>query len=78
MKSKKIKDACDNEVANRKARVEKIAKILEAIKYPTETDRLQAVLGFSRSSLTESEIEQIMAPGKPDYLAGQVYKKGVF
>jgi hypothetical protein len=57
--------------------VEKISKILEAVKYPTETARLEAVLSFSRSTISESEIERIMAPGKPDYLAGQIYRKGI-
>ena len=65
-------------MADRKARVGKIAKILEAVKYKTETDRLEAVLSFSRSSLTEGEIEHIMSPGKPDYLEGQIYKKGLY
>jgi hypothetical protein len=72
----KLKSSCEE--SNRRARVEKIAKILEAVKYKTETDRLQAVLSFSRSKLTEGEIEDIMSPGKPDYLAGQEYRKGVY
>ena len=76
--SKEVKDACDSEIANRKARVEKIAKILEAVKYKTETDRLEAVLSFSRSTLSESEIAHIMAPGKEDYNTQQIDKKGMF
>jgi hypothetical protein len=72
----KVKEACEE--SDRRARVEKIAKILEAVKYKTETDRLEAVLSFSRSKLTEGEIAHIMAPGKEDYNTGQVDKKRVF
>ena len=53
----KLKNACEE--TDRKARVQKVAKILESVKYPTETDRLEATLSFARSTLNEQEIEQL-------------------
>ena len=72
----KLKSACEE--SDRRARVEKIEKILEAVKYPDETTRLEAVLAFSRSSMTEAEIERIMAPGKEDYMQDQLTKRGLY
>ena len=48
------------------------------MKYPTETDRLEATLSFARSTLNEQEIEQLVKPLRPDYLAGQEFRKGVY
>ena len=60
------------------SRVDCISHILEGVKYKTESDKAQALISFAKSTMTIEEIERIMAPGKLDYLAGQVYKKGVF
>ena len=60
----KIKECSESD---RKARVAKVTKILETVKYPTESDRLAAVLSFSRSKLSESEIESLAVTMRPDY-----------
>jgi hypothetical protein len=82
----KVKSACEEseksniyaiDESDRKARVEKIAHILEAVKYPTSEDRLEAVLSFSRSTLNEQEIEAVVKRLRPDYLEGQIYKRGI-
>ena len=75
-KEDKIKETC--EVEERRSRVDSISHILEGIKYKTESDRAAAILGFAKSTMTIEEIAVAMAPGKPDYLAAQVYRKGVF
>jgi hypothetical protein len=80
-KAIKIKEACewkDKEVEERRQRVEKIMDILSDIRYANTEARDAAVLFFSKSAMTTEEIERIMVPGKPDYLAAQIYKKGVF
>jgi hypothetical protein len=75
----KIRSACDKTIdAKVQERVDSISKILEGVKYKTESDRAEAIASFSQSSMTTEEIERVMAPGKPGYLAGQVYKKGVY
>ena len=74
--NKKVKSGCEE--SDRKARVEKVAAILKDLKYKTESDRLQAVLSFSRSSLSEAEIDMLCKPLRPDYLEGQIYKKGLY
>ena len=75
-KKEKLKEAC--EVEERRLRVDSISHILEGVKYKTESDRAVAILGFAKSTMTIEEIAVAMAPGKPDYLAAQVYKKGVY
>jgi hypothetical protein len=61
----KVSDHKDEEVQERRERVLKVAKVLEGIKYKTETEKANAIVSFAKSPLTIEEIAQIMAPGKP-------------
>lgn len=75
-KKEKLKGACEEN--DRKERVERVSQILEAVKYKTEADRAAAILSFSKAKLNYEEIEQLIKPLRPDYLAGQEYRKGVY
>lgn len=75
-KEKLLKSGCEE--SDRKARVEKIAHILEAVRYPTSTDRVEAVISLSKSTLSEEEIEKVIKPLRSDYTEGQIYKRGTF
>jgi hypothetical protein len=72
----KLKSACEE--SDRKERVERVSKILEAVKYPTETDRAAAILSFSKANLSLEQIETLVKPLRPDYLEGQIYKRGLY
>lgn len=76
IKEELVKSACEE--SDKRARVEKVAKILEAVKYKSETDKAEAILSFSRSSLTEAEIETLVKPLRPDYLTDQLTKRGLY
>lgn len=74
-----LKEACAKEEAEIRERVEKVAAILEAndIHYKTETAKAEAIISFAKANLSYEEIEQLVKPLSPDYLAGQIYKKGI-
>ena len=72
----KLKSACEE--SERRARVEHVAKILEAVHYKTESDKAEAIISFTKANLSLEEIETLVKPLKPDYLAGQEYRKGVY
>ena len=72
----KLKSACEE--SERRERVEKVAKILEGVHYKTESDKAQAIMSFSRANLNYEEIEQLVKRLRPDYLAGQEFRKGVY
>ncbi len=71
----KLKSACEE--SDMKERIEKVAKILEGV-YKTESDKVDAIVSFTKANLSLEEIEQLVKPLRVDYLADQVYKKGVF
>jgi hypothetical protein len=72
----KSKSACEE--SELRERTEKVAKILEAVRYPTESSRLEAIISFSNANLNLEEIEQLVKPLRPDYLVGQEFRKGVY
>ena len=71
-------DISMHDIEARRERVEKVAKILEGVHYKTESDKAEAIMSFSKANLSYDEIEQLVRPLHPDYMTGQVYKKGVF
>ena len=46
--------------------------------YKTESEKAEAILSFSKCTLSIPEIEQLVIPMRADYLVGQVYKKESF
>lgn len=74
-KNKKVKSGCEE--SDRRERVEKVTELLSAVYYKTPEDKDAAILSFTKANLTLGEIEKLIIPLKPDYLAGQVYRKGV-
>ena len=76
-KNKNLKSACEQEDA-RKERVERVSQILEGVHYKTESEKAEAIISFSKANLNYEEIEQLVKRLRPDYMTGQVYKKGVF
>ena len=87
-----VKDACDKEkegssleenkkvmeeIRARRERVEQVQELLSSIHYKTVEEKDQAILRFTKANLTIEEIEQLVKPLRSDYLAGQIYKKGV-
>ena len=65
------------EMRARRERVEQVQDLFQNINYKTEEEKDQAILSFTKANLTIEEIEQLVKPLRSDYLAGQIYKKGV-
>ena len=61
----------------RRERVEAVQELLSAVHYKTSEDKDAAILSFTKCALSIPEIEQLIKPLRSDYLAGQIYKKGV-
>ena len=66
----KTKEVVDKAMQERRSRIDSITHVLEGVKYKSESEKAEAILSFAKSSLSTEEIEQIMSPGKPDYLSG--------
>ena len=71
--NKKVKEACAS--TEMKERIEKVAKILEGVHYKTESDKLDAVVSFVKSTLSEAEIEQIANTLRPSYRTDSVDRR---
>ena len=81
VKEKSIKEACEDkekEVEERRQRVDKVASILEGVKYKTQAERGEAILSFVKSKLSEEEIEFLANTMKPDYRSNHARSAGVF
>ena len=78
--NKKVKDKLKNacEEAERRERVEKVASILEGVHYKTETEKAEAIMSFSKANLSYEEIEQLVRPLRPDYMTGQISRRGMY
>lgn len=72
----KLKSSCAE--SERKQRVESVSKILEGVKYKTPEEKEWAILSFAKSSLSEEQIERVVAPGKPNYMTDQLTKRGLY
>ena len=81
-KEVKLKKACsewsDKPESERRERVNKVASILEGVKYKTESDKAGAIISFSKSKLSTEEIEFIANTMKPEYRSNAARSVGVY
>lgn len=61
-------------------RTEKIAKMMEKVAFPTIKDRVECVISFTNSTLSEAEIEALTAnlPVRTDYIQDQLGTRGLY
>jgi uncharacterized protein (DUF1697 family) len=77
--NKVLKQACPDEDENKAIleRASQVAAILEAAKvhYPTETEKAEAILSFSRANLSLQEIESLARTMSPQYRIDPINKR---
>ena len=73
VKEEKVKEACES--TEMKERIEHVAKILGGVHYKSESDRTDAIVSFSKSKLSEQEIEFIASTLRPGYRTDPVDRR---